>query len=120
MTPMIEIHAISVLPKSHCSQHRHQFKWNGFYVLSGELDVLVQKNDYDLIDRTRLSAGEFTTVTPGELHWFESGDTAVEALEIYYIEPIDGHDIVRESVGGRDDRVLNVVNVVHSKRNGGE
>lgn len=97
-TPLIEVHHILVNAGCVCSMHKHEFKWNMFYVISGELAIEVRKNDYDLVDTTILRAGEWTSVRPNEFHRFRSLD-AVEALEIYYLEPL-APDIIRENVGG--------------------
>lgn len=101
ITPSVEIHKINIKPYSHCSKHIHQYKWNGFYVISGKLIINVQKNNYDLIDKTELSSGEFTTVPPNELHWFETVDVPTVALEIYYPQHITD-DIIRKTIGGTD------------------
>ena len=55
--------------------------------------------DIDLVDVTTLHPGEYTSVKPGEYHWFETKLNDAEVLEIYYLEPIT-EDIVRETVGG--------------------
>jgi hypothetical protein len=64
------------------------------------LEIHVRKNNYDLTDVTVLRAGDFTTVRPGEYHWFSSITDCV-ALELYYPETLS-EDIVRKSVGGID------------------
>ena len=69
-----------------------------FYVMKGTLSILVHKNNYDLVDITELSSGEYTTVKPGEFHSFKAM-TNVSALEIYYPELLS-EDIVRKTVGG--------------------
>lgn len=96
-TPLIEVHHIKVKKDSVCSLHKHEFKWNLFYVIYGELAIEVHKKDYDLVDTTVLEAGEWTTVRPSEYHRFHA-ITDAEALEIYYLEPLT-KDIVRENVG---------------------
>jgi len=98
-TPLIEVHHILINPNCVCSMHKHEFKWNMFYVIKGELAIEVQKNDYDLLDTTTLKAGEWTSVKPNEFHRFRSLSANVEALEIYYLEPLTA-DIVRQNVGG--------------------
>ena len=97
-TPLIEVHHILINPEMVCSMHKHEFKWNMFYVIKGELAIEVEKNDYDLLDTTLLKPGEWTSVKPNEFHRFRS-ITNVEALEIYYLEPLTA-DIVRKNVGG--------------------
>ena len=101
-TPMVELHRIRVVSNSQCSLHRHDHKWNGFYVLSGSLIIEAHKNEYDLVDRTVLTAGQFTSIPPGELHRFVCESPAV-ALELYWIDGINPMDIVREDVGGLND-----------------
>ena len=98
VTPTVEIHRIMVHKGYKCSEHIHQYKWNAFYCTAGEMTICVRKNDYDLVDRTSLGPGDFTTVAPNEFHWFETDHTYAHALEIYYPQEI-GHDIVRKSVG---------------------
>lgn len=100
-TPFVEFHRIDIKEGSYCSMHKHEHKWNAFYVVEGTLDIEVRKNDYDLVDTTTLQAGDFTTVKPGEFHKFHAY-TDVVAFEIYYPEGLT-EDIVRESVGGLDD-----------------
>jgi len=99
-TPLVELHKINIKAGYKCSEHKHEHKWNGFYVISGTLEIHVRKNNYELTDVTVLRAGDFTTVRPGEYHWFSSITDCV-ALELYYPETLS-EDIVRKSVGGRD------------------
>jgi mannose-6-phosphate isomerase-like protein (cupin superfamily) len=99
VTPMIELHRIFVNPDMKCSEHKHEFKWNAFYCVSGSIEIHVRKNDYDLTDVTVLSPGDFTTVAPNEFHWFKTIKDSAQVLEIYYVEPISS-DIIRRTVGG--------------------
>ena len=94
----IEFHRIFVGAGGYCSTHKHDYKWNLFYVTSGKLKIKVHKNDYDLIDETILGHGEWTTVKPGEYHSFEAEDDTL-AFELYYPEPLSD-DIIRQTVGG--------------------
>lgn len=98
-TPLVELHHIIIEPRKQCSEHYHKYKWNAFYVLEGELFILVEKADYALTDETRLRPGQLTTVKPGEVHWFRTGRLGCVALELYYLEPLH-KDIVRRTVGG--------------------
>lgn len=98
-TPLIEVHRLTIQPHMQCSMHKHQFKWNAFYVKSGRLMIDVRKNNYDLIDRTELEAGEFMTVQPGEFHRFVTDEIGCDGIEIYYPETLS-EDIIRETVGG--------------------
>ena len=96
--PFIEFHRIAIKEGGYCSTHKHDYKWNLFYVSSGTLKIHVHKNDYDLIDTTTLRATQWTTVKPGEFHSFEAVDD-VAAFELYYPEPLSD-DIIRQTVGG--------------------
>ena len=95
----IELHRIKIKAGHRCSMHLHQSKINGFYVISGKLEILVKKNDYDLTDSTMLEAGDFMTVKPGEYHQFICHKDCL-ALEIYFTE-LDPDDIIRKTVGGK-------------------
>ena len=97
-TPFVEFHRIWVHEDGYCSTHKHEYKWNMFYVTSGELEIHIHKNDYDLIDITILKPGEWTTVKPGEFHSFK-GVRYTLAFELYYPEPLS-EDIIRKTVGG--------------------
>ena len=94
---VLEFHRIEYKAKGTCSKHQHKFKWNGFFVESGEMIVRVWQNDYDLVDETILKAGDFTAVKPGLYHSFEGLESGV-AFELYWAE-FRHNDIVRESVG---------------------
>ena len=102
--PIVELHKINVNAGYKCSEHKHEHKWNGFFVISGTLEIHVRKNDYDLVDVTVLRAGDFTTVRPGEYHWFNCVDDCA-ALELYYPELLS-EDIIRRSVGGPTNHPL--------------
>lgn len=100
VSPMVQVHEIKIEPSMRCSKHLHKNKWNMFYVVDGEVEIHVEKSDYDLVDCTVLEAGESTTVKPGEKHWFQTGALGCTALEIYYLEQM-GDDIFRDDHGDR-------------------
>jgi mannose-6-phosphate isomerase-like protein (cupin superfamily) len=97
---VLEFHRIEIQAGGVCSKHRHRYKWNGFFVESGELEVHVWKNNYDLVDVTTLRPGDFTKVAPGEFHQFRATQDTV-AFELYWAE-FDHNDIERETVGRLD------------------
>lgn len=97
---VLEFHRIEIKPKSVCSKHKHEFKWNGFFVETGRLLIRTWKNDYNLVDETILKAGDFTCVKPGEYHQFESLDEDTIAYELYWAE-FNHTDIIRENTGKR-------------------
>lgn len=94
-TPLVEVHRIKVNEYSYCSWHKHEHKWNAFYVIDGVLRIEFDNsyNNYNLAN------GGFIAVKPGEYHRFVSSWGPVTALEIYYPD-ILGEDIIRRDVGG--------------------
>jgi len=96
---VLEFHRIEFKAGYKCSEHEHEYKWNGFFVEQGEMIVRVwQSNDQEgLIDETILTSGDFTVVKPGMVHQFEGIEDGV-AFELYWAE-FDHNDIVRRSVG---------------------
>ena len=95
---LVELHKINVKAGFRCSEHLHEHKWNGFYVESGVLEIHVRKNNYELTDVTVLRAGDFTSVRPGEYHFFVCTETC-SALELYWPELLS-EDIKRKNTGG--------------------
>jgi len=94
---VLEFHRIQAQRGGVCSKHRYKHKWNGFYVEQGKLLIRVWKNNYNLIDETVLTAGQYTRVAPGEFHQFEAIEDTI-AFELYWAE-FDHDDIERETVG---------------------
>ena len=94
---VLEFHKIDYKAGGVCSKHKHQFKWNEFYVVSGKMKIRVWQKDYDLVDETILGPGDFTRVKPGLMHSFEGIEDGV-AFELYWAE-FNHDDIQRESVG---------------------
>ena len=94
----VEIHRIEVVKGGFCSKHKHEHKYNLFYVEAGTLRITVWKNDYNLVDDTTISSGQSTTISPGEYHSFHALDDTI-AYEIYWVELLE-KDIQREDCGG--------------------
>ena len=94
----VEIHRIDVFNRGYCSKHKHNTKYNAFFIEHGGLKISVWKNDYDLVDVTLIEDNEMTIVKPGEFHMFEAVTPTV-AYEIYWAESTP-EDIVRETCGG--------------------
>lgn len=100
----VEIHRIEGKKGGFSSWHKHNAKYNRFWVESGSIKVSIQK-DYGsgtLEDETILFAGHQTTVAPGDFHKFEVLEDCV-VYEIYWVE-LDPGDIDRLTVGGIKDR----------------
>jgi len=83
------------------SMHRHVSKISLFFVEKGKLKVVVEKNDYNLVDETILTAGQQMTIRPEEYHRFEVLENDTVAYEIYWVE-IDSNDIQRKDCGSID------------------
>ena len=99
---VLEFHRIEYKAGYKCSEHEHEFKWNGFFVESGKMIIRVWQNDYDLVDETLLLPGDFTQVKPGCIHQFEGVEDGV-AFELYWAE-FNHNDIKRETVGYADGK----------------
>ena len=94
----VEIHRIECKKGGYCSKHKHDHKYNMFFVEEGKVEIDVWKKDYDLVDKTILEKHEICIVDPGEFHLFKVVEDSV-VFEIYWVE-IDKSDIQRENVGG--------------------
>ena len=102
VTPLFEMHRLTIIPGFRCSFHVHRFKWNAFYVVYGELFVDTAMGDIGgPVVIEKMGIGGFTTVAPGVHHQFrtDSDGPLTSALEMYYCEPLS-EDIIRRNVGG--------------------
>lgn len=97
----VELHKITFLQGKRCSKHLHKHRWNGFYCIAGKLAIQVWQRDYDLVDETILGPGDFCKVKPGLYHRFIGVEDG-SALELYWVDGLQGTDIEREDVGGDD------------------
>jgi mannose-6-phosphate isomerase-like protein (cupin superfamily) len=97
----VEIHRIEANKDHHCSKHKHEHKFNAFFIEKGKLKITTWKNDYDLVDETIITDKQMSIVKPGEYHRFEALEDTV-AYEIYWTE-MSQSDIVREDHGGKND-----------------
>jgi mannose-6-phosphate isomerase-like protein (cupin superfamily) len=87
---------ISIKQGWRCSKHRHHHRHNQFYVISGRLRIIADKDG--LTDETVLTAGQSMTVPHGIWHRFEAMSD-VEAVEVYWVEMVMD-DIERMDHGG--------------------
>ena len=67
-------------------------------MIEGCLEVSVEKEEQELVDRTILTAGQSMAVAPGQYHQFRALQYTV-ALEVYWTELTE--DISRKSSGGK-------------------
>jgi mannose-6-phosphate isomerase-like protein (cupin superfamily) len=103
VTPLFEMHRLTIKPGFRCSLHVHHFKHNAFYVIAGKLFLDIMSNDLGgTITVEELGVGGFTAIAPGIHHQFrtdENGPLFTCALEMYFTEPLS-EDIIRRNVGG--------------------
>jgi len=93
-----EVHIINALKGGYCSKHKHEHKYNLFYVESGRLLIEIWR-DKNMIDKTIIGANESTVVAPCLYHRFTALENT-KAIEVYWVE-LNKVDIVREDQGGR-------------------
>lgn len=92
----VSIHHLEIKRDGFCSEHRHEHKYNLFYVISGVLELTIWRGKEK--DITIVNAGQSTKIPPGFWHKFK-GITPVECIEIYEVLLI-GEDIERRTEGG--------------------
>ena len=90
---LCEVSILKLEPMQRCSWHRHQTKFNQFFVIEGELYV---KTEWGV---ALVSKGEIFTTRPLEWHEFQTRDKCAVIQEIMYVQ-YDAEDIERDKVGG--------------------
>ncbi len=66
--PTFEVHRIEANEGGFCSKHKHEYRYNMFYVENGKMIIRVWQNDYDLCDTTILEPGDQISVPPNVYH----------------------------------------------------
>lgn len=94
----VELHRIQGHKDGYCSKHKHEHKYNMFFVERGTLVIEIWK-EYKLVDETILRAGDSCTIAPGQYHKFTVLEEGTVAFEIYWVK-LSQNDIVRDEVGG--------------------
>jgi len=94
---IVSAHHLEINEGGFCSEHRHEHKYNVFYVLKGILEIRIWRNG-EKPDITIVEAGQSTAISPGFYHQF-IGRTKCEAIEIYQVLLV-GEDIDRRTEGG--------------------
>jgi len=94
---MVSAHYLNIKKGGYCSEHKHDHKYNVFFVISGLLKITIWR-DENLKDTTILADNQTTAVPPGFWHSFEAlKDT--KAVEVYQVI-LEDPDIERRSQGG--------------------
>jgi mannose-6-phosphate isomerase-like protein (cupin superfamily) len=99
-----EVHHATIEPHTWCSRHYHDWKWNLFYVIAGELEVqfFSTQDDTEPYWTAVVRQGQSLKVAPRKWHRFESRcREPVQLIEVYWAEEVLANDIVRADVGGR-------------------
>lgn len=94
-----ELHRIEFKRNGHCSEHKHQTKFNGFYIESGRMMIKVWAEEDNLYkpDITFLGPGGYFKVEPGIYHQFIGIEDGI-AFEVYWSE-FKSNDITRRTHG---------------------
>jgi len=93
-----EVHILVAKKGGFCSRHKHENKWNRFYVVDGEMEVVIFREAGE--DVTVLTPGQFSDVPPGVDHMFRCPNEDCQCLEIYWTDGLDPGDIIRKDTGG--------------------
>jgi quercetin dioxygenase-like cupin family protein len=94
----VEVYRIFGKKGGKSSAHKHVYKMSSFFVEQGSIVIETEKNDYNLVDRTTLKAGQSTTIKPGEFHSFEILEDETICYEFYWVE-LNSDDIIRKNCG---------------------
>lgn len=88
----VSIHRIKILNGHVCSKHYHQYKYNIFFVESGNIIVYRWENNFKI--GTSLSEGQSINIEPNIYHQFEALEDSI-VYEIYYTKT-NNEDIIRD------------------------
>jgi len=80
-------------PGQRCSWHKHQSKYNMFFVVAGDINV---KHEWGT---THVAQGQTFTTAPGEWHEFQTINVPATIIEVMYVQYNDD-DIERKTLGG--------------------
>ena len=95
-TGFFEIKRLKIKNGGFCSKHKHSFKFNGFFIESGELEITTWKDGLKQI--VVLSSGDFLEIEPCVSHKFFALSEVV-CYEMYWTQLIN-NDIERFDEGG--------------------
>ena len=90
---LCEVSVLKLESHQRCSWHRHQTKYNLFWVISGELRI---KTEWGI---AIVEHNQAFTTRPGEWHEFQTHDLPTWVIEVMYVH-YDPEDIERERLGG--------------------
>ena len=96
----VEVHRLECEKGGYSSEHKHEHKYNMFFVESGHIKISIWKKDYDLVDETYLKSNDSCVIKPGEFHKFKVIEDSI-IYEIYWVS-LEEDDIIRKNCGGKD------------------
>lgn len=91
-----EVSVLDLKANRRCSWHRHQAKYNLFFVLEGMLFIKTEDGEDGL---AKVKPGQVFTTRPGEYHEFQTHQLPAKIIEVMYVKYEPG-DIEREKLGG--------------------
>ncbi len=90
---LCEVSYLDLRSNQRCSWHRHQEKYNLFFVLTG---ILYLKTEWGVAE---VQQGEIFTTRPGEWHEFQTHEKGCTLIEVMYVV-YNSEDIERKTLGG--------------------
>jgi len=90
---LCEVSILYLKPHQRCSWHKHQTKFNQFFVIEGEIYI---KTEWG---KSYIEKGQVFTTRPLEYHEFQTADKPAVIQEIMYVK-YDPEDIDRQTLGG--------------------
>jgi quercetin dioxygenase-like cupin family protein len=99
--PTFEVHRIEFNKGYKCSEHRHEYKVNYFYVESGKLLIRLwpDLNSTSTAEEIILVKGDSIHIAANKIHQFEGLEDGI-AFEIYWPE-FFYDDIIRRTIGSK-------------------
>lgn len=91
-----EVSILELNPNRRCSWHKHQAKYNLFFVMEGE--IFIKTNE----GIAKVGEKQTFTTRPGEWHEFQTGVLPAVVMETMYVQ-YESEDIERETIGGPVD-----------------
>jgi quercetin dioxygenase-like cupin family protein len=95
-TTTVVVDRLTLEKNSFCSWHYHEFKYNMFIVLEGELCLELEGEE-----RKWMIKDEHYIVDPKIKHRFITEEVPAKIMEVMYTKPVLEDDIIRSIQGGK-------------------
>lgn len=96
---VVSSHHLEINKGGFCSEHKHKFKFNLFYVISGRLEITIWREN-EKKDITVIGPRQSTIIPPGVWHQFR-GLEDTQCIEVYTVQ-LREPDIKRRTQGGME------------------